>query len=204
MEVLDSLDPLGPHGPVYGDRSADALAAACQVVAAVFRSPGEALREDLDSGRLRSVTDALARYAGLDEPRGPHAPPDFDALRSAYVGLFVSRAGGVPAPPYVGLARDKELLGPSVQRLRSDLESLGLRVRPEWRELPDHLTAVAEAVELLLERGRVGAAMALTSTYLSAWFARFADTVAEADDSGFYGEMSRFLRSVLKEVAPRA
>lgn len=204
MEVLDSLDQWGPQGPIFGDRSADALAAACQLVAAIYRSPGEGLRDDLVSGRLGSVTDALASYAGLDEPRGPHAPPDFDALRATYVALFVSRPGGVPAPPYVGMVHDAELMGPSVQRLRSDLESLGLRIRPEWRELPDHLAAVAEAVELLLERERVGAAVALASTYISAWFGRFADAVAEADDSGFYGEMSRFLRSVLKEVAPRA
>jgi len=204
MEVLDPLDPMGPHGPIYGERTADALSAACQIVAALYRSPGEGLRDDLASGRLGKISDALAHDTGLDAPRGPHAPPDFDTLRSSYVSLFVSRVGGVPAPPYVGLARDVELMGPTVQRLRSDLEALGLRPNPQWRELPDHLAAVAEAVELLLERNRVGAALALTSTYLCAWFVRFADAVAAADDSGFYGEMSRFLRSVLKEVAPRA
>jgi putative dimethyl sulfoxide reductase chaperone len=203
MEVLDPLDPLGPQGPVFGHRSVDALAAACQIVAALYRSPSEGLRDDLESGRLRAVSDALARYAGLDAPQGPHAPPPFDTLGPVYVALFVSRAGGVAAPPYVGLVRDRQLMGPSVTRLRSDLEALGLRISPEWRELPDHLAAVAEAVELLLERGRVGAGMALAANYLSPWFARYADAVAEADASGFYGEMSRFLRTVLKEVAPR-
>lgn len=204
MEVLDQTDPLGPEGSPYGYRSADALAAACQVVAAVYRSPGEGLNDDLRSGRLSAVTDALAAYAGLEPPRGPHAPPPFEELRSTYVALFVSRAGGVPAPPYIGLVHDRELLGPSVTRLRADLESLGLRLRPEWNELPDHLAAVAEAVELMLEHGRVGAAVALTATYLVPWFARYADAVAEADASGFYGELSRFLRFVLKEVACRA
>lgn len=202
MEALDEPDSRGRHGSHYGNTSADALAAACQLVAAVYRSPGDGLREDLQTGRLRALTDALAEWAGLEAPMGPHAPPDWETLRATYVSLFVSRAGGVPAPPYVGLVRDGELLGPSVRRLRADLEALGLVAKAEWRELPDHLAAVAEAVDLLLERGRAGAAVALAANYLSPWFARYADAVAEADDSGFYGEMSRFLRLVLKEVAP--
>lgn len=198
--------PVDGISALAGDRSApngiawEALAAACQVVGAVYRAPGEGLLDDLRSGRLGAVTDALAAWAGADPPTGPHAPPDEAALRSAHVALFVSRAGGVPAPPYVGLVRDRELMGPSVRRLQTELQSLGLRPRPDWRELPDHVAAVAEAVDLLLERGRVAAATGVAAAYLAPWFDRYADAVGENDPNGFYGELTRFLRAVLDEV----
>lgn len=197
---MEGFEPPSSYAGALQGASADALAAACQVVAAVYRTPGEGLLDDLRSGRLAAVTDALAAWAGVNAPRGPHAPPDPEALRAVHVSLFVSRAGGVPAPPYVGLLRDRELMGPSVRRLRGELEGLGLRIRAEWRELPDHLAALAEAVDLLLERGRYAAATGLASAYLAPWFERFAETVAANDESGFYGELSRFLRDVFAEV----
>ncbi|MEJ2668048.1 MAG: molecular chaperone TorD family protein [Deinococcales bacterium] len=199
MEALESLVSYGSGVDVT---SADALEAACQVVAALYRSPGEGLRDDLYGGRLGAVTDALAVWAGVDAPRAPHSPPAWDRLRAAYVGLFVSRAGGVPAPPYVGLVHDRELLGPRVRRLRAELAGLGIRPRAEWHELPDHLAAVAEAVDLLMEQGRVAAATTLAVNHLVPWFDRFAEAVAQHDESGFYGELTTFLHTVLSEVAP--
>lgn len=200
MELLDLSGPADPHGSPYGPGTADALAATCQLVAALFRSPGEALRSDLESGRLAQVVDALAHREGLEPPPVSRAAIPIEDLEVAYVALFVSRAGGVPAPPYVGLVHDHQLLGPTVGRLRSELEALGLRAAPSWLELPDHLSVVAEAIDLLLERGRVGAARTLAGRYLAPWFERYAGAVAAADDSGFYGELSCFLRNVLKEL----
>lgn len=202
MEGLDRSENPVPRAPSHGPGSAEAHAAACQVVCAVYATPGDGLHDDLRSGRLAEVTDALARSEGLDAPRGPHAPPPFEVLRATYVGLFVSRVGGVPAPPYACLVHDRQLLGPSARRLRSELASLGVRPAPQWRDLPDHIAAVAEATELLVEHGRTGAATALAGHYLVPWFGRYADAVAQADDSGFYGELSRFLRAVLKELVP--
>jgi len=197
MEGLE-LRPLEPG--VVRDATAEALGAACQVVAVVYRAPAEGLLDDLRCGRLAAVTDALAGWLGIEPPRGPHAPPGDDALHAAHLALFVSRPGGVPAPPYVGLVRDRELMGPSVRRLRADLEALGLRPAAEWRELPDHLAEVADAVDRLLEHGRSAAATGIAAAYLAPWFDRFADAVALHDDGGFYGEITGFLRRVLYEV----
>lgn len=197
---MEGLEPLlANHGIVRGG-AADALAAISQVVATLYRAPAAGLLEDLRNGRLADVTDGLARWVGVAAPRGPHAPPVAAALGAAYVRLFVSRAGGVPAPPYVGLVRDRTLMGPSVWRLRSEMQGLGLRLGAEWRELPDHVALVAEAVDLLLERGRTAAAMGLAAGYLAPWFDRFAEAVAEHDQGGFYGELSRFLRDALTDV----
>jgi len=202
MEVLDQLGMLDPPGSPVDPGGDEALVAACQVIAAIYRTPDEALRSDLESGRLARVTDTLARREGLEPPGAPHAPPDFETLRVSYVALFVSRVGGVPAPPYAGLVRDRQLMGPTVRRLRLEFERLGLRPAPEWRELPDHISAIAEAIDLLVERGRIDAGFTLAASYLAPWFARYAEAVASADESGFYGELSRFVRDVLRELLP--
>jgi len=197
VEGFENLadDPGAPYGT-----TGEALGAACQVVAAAYRAPCDGLLDDLRSGRLAAVTDALAAWAGVSAPEAPHALPDADALRAAHVALFVSRAGGVPAPPYVGMVRDRELMGPTVRRLREELARLGLRPRTDWRELPDHVAAVAEAVDLLLERGRVAAATGLVASYLAPWFDRYAEAVAVNDAGGLYGEITPFLRLVLDEA----
>lgn len=202
MEGSDRFENLVPNALPYGRPGAEALAAACQLVAAVYATPGDGLRDDLRSGRLAEIGDALARMGGQEPPRWPHAPPPFEALRADYVALFVSRAGGVPAPPYACLVHDGQLLGPCSRRLRAELASLGVRPAPHWHDLPDHIAAVAEAADLLLEHGRTGAARALAGRYLVPWFDRYADAVAQADARGFYAELSRFLRAVLKGLVP--
>ncbi len=199
MEAFELLtDPCGAGQ----DATSEALAAACQLAAAVIRTPCDSLMDDLRSGRLAHLTDALAVWAGAPRPRVPHAPPDAGALRAAHTALFVSRAGGVPAPPYLGLLRDRELMGPSARRLSAELQAMGLRTREAWRELPDHVAAVAEAADLLLEHGRRAEAAGLARRYLAPWFDRYADAVAGADETGFYGEIAILLRRVLAEATP--
>lgn len=198
---MEAFEPLTDPCGAGQDATSEALAAACQLAAAVIRTPCESLMDDLGSGRLARVTDALAAWAGAPRPRTPHAPPDAGALQAAHTALFVSRAGGVPAPPYLGLLRDPELMGASARRLCAELQGMGLRSHAAWRELPDHLAAVAEAADLLLERGRRAEAEDLARRYLAPWFDRYADAVAGADETGFYGEIAILLRRVLAEAS---
>jgi len=200
MEQLDRPDGADLRDSSQVPSIADALAAACQVAAGLFRTPGEGLAADLRSGRLLQVTDALALRTGVDAPPALRRTVAFRALEVAYVALFVSRMGGVPAPPYVGLAYDGELMGPTVRRLASEFEALGLRTKPTWRELPDHVAAVAEAIELLLENGRFGAAVRIAEEYLMPWLERYGAAIADADETGFYGATTLFLHAVLKEL----
>jgi len=173
-----------------------------QLVAATYRSPDAALRDDLDSGALAEAVTTLAEATGAAAPALDAV--DWTELQAAHVALFVTNAGGVPAPPYVGLALDGELLGPSVEALKAFLTHHGVEVAAGWHDLPDHVAAVAEAGALLADAGREDAARVLLERFLSPWFQRYAPEVVAADVSGFYGPLTEFLGSLVNEVACEA
>ena len=175
---------------------------ALQLIAATYRSPDAALREDLDSGAFEAAVAELAETTGTAAPALPEI--DWPALRTAYVALFVTNAAGIPAPPYVGLALDGELLGPSSEALKRFLAHHGVETAADWHDLPDHVAAVAEAGALLAEAGRDDVASVLLARFLSPWFQRYAQDVVAADDSGFYGPLTEFLGSLLCEVSCEA
>lgn len=182
--------------------SADAVAQALQLVAATYRSPDAALRDDLTSGAFAAAVAELAEAAGVAAPALGEI--DWTQVRTAYVAVFVTNAAGVPAPPYVGLALDGELLGPSAAALKAFLAHHGVETAAGWHDLPDHVAAVAEAGLLLADAGRDDAACVLLERFLSPWFQRYAPEVVAADDSGFYGPLTEFLGSLLCEVSCEA
>jgi TorA maturation chaperone TorD len=178
--------------------SADVVAQALQLVAATYRSPDAALRDDLDSGAFATAVAELAAATGITAPALGEI--DWPKVQTAYVALFVTNAAGVPAPPYAGLALDGELLGPSAEALRRFLAHHGVEPAAGWHDLPDHVAAVAEAGALLAEAGRDDVACVLLERFLSPWFQRYAPEVVAADDSGFYGPLTEFLGSFTSEV----
>lgn len=182
--------------------SAEVAGPALQLVAATYRSPDAALRDDLDSGAFAAAVAALAEATGVAAP--VLAVAAWPRLQSTYVALFVTNPSGVPAQPYVGFALDGELLGPSAQALKAFLSHHGVEVAAGWHDLPDHVAAVAEAGALLAEAGRDAAACVLLERFLSPWFQRYAPEVVAADVSGFYGPMTEFLGSLLSEVSCEA
>ncbi len=169
-----------------------------QLIAGTYRSPGDALRDDLASGALADACAALGEALDLDEP-GLQAP-DWTTLQAAYVDLFVSSGNGVAAPPYVGYAIDGELMGPSAQLLGAAFADFGIELQDAWSDLPDHVAAVAEGGTLLARSDRPEAAHALLEGYLAPWFERYAEAIEAKDVSGFYGPMTKFLQAAIKEV----
>lgn len=170
-----------------------------QLVAATYRTPTAALRDDLASG---AFVEALAQVADAAGRRAPTLDAiDWTAIEVAHVTLFVTNPRRVPAPPYVGYAVDDELLGPTSEALAAFLRHHGVEVREGWGDLGDHVAAVAEAGALLAEAGRTDAARLLGGAYLLPWLERYAPAVVAADDSGFYGPLTEFFRSVMSEVA---
>ncbi|MFU8889872.1 MAG: TorD/DmsD family molecular chaperone [Trueperaceae bacterium] len=182
--------------------SADAIAQVLQLVAATYRSPDAALRNDLDSGAFATAVAELAEAAGLTAPTLGEI--DWPKVQTAYVALFVTNAAGVPAPPYVGLALDGELLGPSAAALKAFLAHHGVEAAAGWHDLPDHVAAVAEAGALLADAGRDDAACVVLERFLSPWFQRYAPQVVAADVNGFYGPLTEFFASLLSEVSCEA
>jgi putative dimethyl sulfoxide reductase chaperone len=178
--------------------SADVVAQALQLVAATYRSPDAALRDDVDRGALATAVAELAEAACVTAPA--LGDVDWPKVQTSYVALFVTNAAGVPAPPYVGFALDGELLGPSAAALKAFLAHHGVETAAGWHDLADHVAAVAEAGLLLAGAGRDDAACILLERFLSPWFQRYASEVVAADDSGFYGPLTEFLGSLLSEV----
>lgn len=183
---------LAPH-------DVDPMGAVFQLVAAAYRPPGAALHDDLEGGAFEELATRLAEDLEV-------APPHVSGvalavLRERHVALFVTNANGVAAPPYIGFAVDDELLGDTFQELGATFGRYGIEVQGGWRDLPDHVAAVAEGGALLLEAGHTEGAREVLTRYLAPWFARFAPAVAAADIGGFYGSLTPFLDAVIRKVA---
>jgi TorA maturation chaperone TorD len=179
-------------------RDVEALPLILQLVAATYQTPGPALLRDLDRG---AIADAIARVAdGLDLETPTLPDTDPTTLRSSHVDLFVSSAHAPTSPPYVGYALDGELLGPSAEAMGRFLASHGIGTDPAWRDLPDHLAAVAEAASILSVTGQHHAAERVAREWLLPWFDRYATEVASKDVSDFYGPLTTFLHAAIREV----
>lgn len=178
--------------------SVAALDPLLQLVAATYRTPSDALRDDLASGAVQGAVEAVADALGLAAPDLGAA--DFAAVQERHVALFVTSGDGIVAPPYVGYAVDGELLGATFQALGRLFARHGIEVRGGWADLPDHVAAVAEGAALLLAADRVDAALEVVAGYLAPWFGRYAPAVAVADPGGFYGTLTPFLRAAIEEV----
>ena len=174
------------------------LGLALQLVAGTYAPPGEALRADLEAG---AIDEAAGRLAALTDTVAPElAFADWRDVQAGHVDLFVASGRGVAAPPYVGYAVDGELLGPTARALKELYDAQGVTLDAGWRDLPDHVAAVAEAGALMLEHGRRRAAHEVAARFIAPWLDRYAAAVADRDVSGFYGPMSRFLRAAIREV----
>lgn len=184
--------------PVDATRTETVLALALQLVAGTYAPPSEALRADLDTGAVRRATGLLADLTGAEAPDLDAA--DWRDVQAGHVDLFVASGRGVAAPPYVGYAVDGELLGPTARALKDVYDAQGVTPDAGWRDMPDHVAAVAEAGALILDAGRPDAARELAARFVVPWLDRYAEAVAHRDTSGFYGPMSRFLHAAIREV----
>ena len=184
------------------ERAVLALDPLLQLIAATYRTPGPALRADLESGAVADACGALADVLDLVPPS--FGPLDFGALQERHVALFVSSGNGIVAPPYAGFAVDGELLGATFQAMGGTFERYGIEVRADWADLPDHVAAVAEGAGLLLETGALDGAVEGVARYLAPWFDRYAAAVAAADVGGVYGALTPFLDAAIKEVVREA
>jgi TorA maturation chaperone TorD len=173
-----------------------------QLVAATYRAPGDALRADLDTGAFADAAAVVANDLGLTPPTFGRL--SFATLQERHVALFVSSGDGVVAPPYTAFAVDDELLGATFQQLGATFARYGIEVAEGWRDLPDHVAAVAEGGALLVGAGRLDGAREVLERYLAPWFERYAAAIAAADVGGFYGTLTPFLNAAIKEVSREA
>ncbi|WP_135255513.1 TorD/DmsD family molecular chaperone [Thermus caldilimi] len=160
------------------------------VTASLFAPPGEALFRELAAGTLEEALEELTGHP-VALPRVPQGE-----LQSAYTALFVTHPEGLPAPPYASYALDGELFGPSYHRLLEIYREGGLEVRESWRDLPDHLTAVGEAIAFLSPK-RPDLAKRLVQEFLSPWLRRFGQAVKTHDPTRFYAALVDLLEEAI-------
>jgi TorA maturation chaperone TorD len=68
---------------------------------------------------------------------------------------------------------------------------MGLQVRRDAHELPDHLTIELEALAQALEAGAAKQSSQLVDDHLALWVPAFCDAVAAGTAQPFYAELAR-------------
>ncbi|WP_158279313.1 TorD/DmsD family molecular chaperone [Azospirillum humicireducens] len=167
-----------------------------QVEAARTMAGQIALRRIGDCLGQPAAADALCQLltAGSAEDVTPAIQRRHTAL---FEGIFRQRS----VPPYASLWDGTgRLCGPAVDRMRAVLRDLDMHVQADCAEPPDHLAiqlaALAEAM-----RQRRAEAVADLAEQMLVWVGRFATALIRADGVGYYGNLARFLLSLLDRIA---
>lgn len=119
------------------------------------------------------------------------------ALSEEYERLLVG-PGRVPCAPYESLWRSDAprrergvLMGTAAADVARIYRELGLQVRSDARELPDHVAIEWEALAFALESRAHELAEALVEEHLAQWIPPFAAAVAAETDQPFYSTLAR-------------
>jgi len=143
----------------------------------------------------------LDRWAGCWEAAGDvagelRAAVD-DALREEYERLFVG-PGRPPCPPYESMwltdqprREQGRLMAACAADVARIYGELGLQVRADAHELPDHVVVELEALAYALEHGAAEAAHALAVDHLAVWMPSFCAAVGAETEHPFYAALAR-------------
>jgi TorA maturation chaperone TorD len=86
-----------------------------------------------------------------------------------------------------------------VARIYADI---GLRVRPDAHELPDHLVVEWEALAYAFEHDATDAARLLVRDHLAGWMPGFCAAVAAETEQPFYTELAQLTPDWTTALAP--
>lgn len=119
-----------------------------------------------------------------------------DTLLEEYERLLVG-PGRVPCAPYESLWRDDvprreqgRLMGDVAEDVARIYREIGLHVRADAHELPDHIAVEWEALAYALEQGADEAADELARAHLAVWIGPFCTAVATATHEPFYAALA--------------
>ncbi len=150
-------------------------------------------------GDARGVAESLGLdIAPLDGLRTAAGATDPEFLLEEYERLFEG-PGRVPCAPYESLwhADTREqgsLMGAPADAMSTLYRRIGLEVREDSHELPDHLLLECEALACALERDPASAGE-LLEDHLGVWIGPFCTAVTAATEEPFY--------VTLAELTPR-
>lgn len=122
-------------------------------------------------------------------------------LADEHARLFV--AAGTPAvDPYQSRYLHGCLMDRSLVALRHDLGRLGLARSEGWRELEDHLGALCESMQLLIDQGQPLPVQArFFERHLAPWYADCLADIADSPHAAAYRDFAALARAFLDEEA---
>ncbi len=177
-------------------------AAASAAAAALAAFWGEPEPKSLRLWRSEALQGDLALLAGtlgagehLLEPLHAALKAPHRVLAEEYERLFVG-PGTVPCPPYEALWRKDRpkleqgtVFGAVTGRVADLYDDIGVQMRVDLRELPDHVSAEWEAAAHGLQGGpeQRQAARELVTDHLRVWLPPFCGKIREAANLPFYG-----------------
>ncbi|MBY6264954.1 hypothetical protein EI613_23980 [Azospirillum sp. 412522] len=154
---------------------------------------------------LRRIGDRLGQPAAADAlcqllAAGSAADVTLAVERrhtALFEGIFRQRS----VPPYASLWDGTgRLCGPAVDCMRAVLRDLDMHVQADCVEPPDHLAIQLAALAEAMRQRRTAAVTDLTDQ-MRVWTGRFAAALIRADGVGYYGNLARFLLSLLDRIA---
>ncbi len=207
------------NSPRQYDPRQEAILDGLSLLARLYWGPDEELcaelagpaGRDLLSGLIPLLPGAAPALRALAAHLAGQASPRqlCDEMNPAYVELFLTRPGGVPAPLYhscyVGGGR---VMGPPAASMARRLEAEGLALEEKPGEPPDHLSVEIEYLIFLLEEGWSGRrprgeaeAAELAAQFMLPWIREFAARQEGVSSSPVFPLAAKLLLAILRELA---
>lgn len=133
----------------------------------------------------------------------------YDTVTEEYEQLFVG-PGTVPCPPYETFWRPvrtpTQVMGAISGKVADIYDAMGMKVKPQLHELPDHLEAEWEALAIAWQGDAemVAVGSILLTDHLAQWMPAFCAKVTTIAPHGFYASVARLTLSwlpILQEFA---
>jgi len=135
-------------------------------------------------------------YGGVDALRSALSVSTIDALLGEYERLL-NGPGRAPCPPYESLWRGdgpRREQGRLMAAAASDVvhlyREIGLQVRADAHELPDHVAIEWEALAFAFDHAASEVGEALVTEHLAIWIPPFCDAVAAEAEQPFYAALA--------------
>lgn len=137
---------------------------------------------------------------------------NIEKLEREYVRLFISSPGTLPCPPYESVYLDgKRRLMSRVPKLMKIYKKAGFEIKPDFKELPDHICVELEFMHLLcrMEREAIKSGeknkaekfrkfqREFLREHLLKWVPKFCNDVIQNTTVGFYKEVAISLKNFL-------
>lgn len=185
----------------------DTAAAALELLAHWWSRP---LPAEVSTWQAAGELERAVRAAMNGEPseaRFGSLASESARLLDEYERLFVG-PGPVSCPPYESFWREdvpvdirRSLVGPCTATLQGLYGSLGLEVRPQVGELPDHVAVELEALSYAMgSDATLAVARVLFFEHLRPFLVRLCRAVAHEAEAAFYGDLAALTTDWLASI----